>query len=55
MERAAFGFMHPGRVDVIAGGSLVLCRTMQAYDLDQVVASETDLLDGIVYRLSLRG
>ena len=54
-DRAAFGFMHPGRVDVIAGGSLVLCRTMQAYDLDQVVVSEADLLDGIVYRLSLRG
>lgn len=52
-ERAAFGFMHPGRVDVIAGGALVLCRTMQAYDLDEVVAGETDLLDGIVYRLSL--
>ncbi len=52
-DRAAFGFMHPGRVDVIAGGSLVLCRTMQAYDLDEVVAGETDLLDGIVYRLSL--
>jgi len=55
VERAAFGFMHPGRVDVIAGGSLVLCRTMQAYELDQVVVSEADLLDGIVYRLSLRG
>jgi exopolyphosphatase/guanosine-5'-triphosphate,3'-diphosphate pyrophosphatase len=54
-ERAAFGFMHPGRVDVIAGGSLVLCRTMQAYELDQVVVSEADLLDGIVYKLSLRG
>lgn len=52
-ERAAFGFMHPGRVDVIAGGALVLCRTMQAYELDEVVVGETDLLDGIVYRLSL--
>lgn len=52
-DRAALGFMHPGRVDVIAGGSLVLSRTMQAYGLDEVIAGETDLLDGIVYRLSL--
>ncbi len=50
-ERAALPFMHPGRVDVIAGGALILQAAMTAGGFDTVVVSETDILDGIVYRL----
>lgn len=52
-ERAALPFMHPGRVDIIGGGALVLRESMAAFDLDAVTASETDLLDGIVCTLAL--
>jgi exopolyphosphatase/guanosine-5'-triphosphate,3'-diphosphate pyrophosphatase len=49
-ERAALGFMHPGRVDVIGAGALVwheVVRRMAALGVDRVVASEHDILDGI--------
>lgn len=51
-ERAALPFMHEGRVDVIGGGAMVLRALMRAYGQDEVIASETDILDGIVYRLA---
>ena len=51
-ERAGEPVMHPGRVDVIAGGALVLRQIMRRLPVDSVVASETDLLDGIVYTLA---
>lgn len=55
-QRAALGFMHPGRVDVIGAGALiwseVVARVTQAVAdgggrLDQVITSEHDILDGI--------
>jgi len=52
-QRAALPFMHPGRVDVIGGGALVLRESMVVLGIDSVTASETDLLDGIVCTLSL--
>lgn len=52
-QRARLPFMHPGRVDVIAGGALVLAESMAAARATEVTASETDLLDGIVSRLAL--
>lgn len=48
---AALGYMHPGRVDVITAGSLVLSRVMLATGADSFVASESDILDGIAIRL----
>jgi exopolyphosphatase/guanosine-5'-triphosphate,3'-diphosphate pyrophosphatase len=50
-ERSALPYMHPGRVDVIAGGAMVLLAIMSAAGFDEVVVSETDILDGIVYSL----
>jgi exopolyphosphatase/guanosine-5'-triphosphate,3'-diphosphate pyrophosphatase len=44
-EIAALGYMHPGRVDVIAAGSLVLARVMLATGATEFVASESDILD----------
>jgi len=55
-ERAAFGFMHPGRVDVIGGGAVIWSRVLahvsdavtgQGGHLAQAVTSEHDILDGI--------
>ncbi|GAC58380.1 putative phosphatase [Gordonia hirsuta DSM 44140 = NBRC 16056] len=49
--RAALGPMHPGRVDVIAGGALVtaaLARELAARaGIEELVVSEHDILDGI--------
>lgn len=50
-ERAALGFMHPGRVDVIGAGALILDRIMREYGFGAVVVSERDILDGIAWSL----
>jgi exopolyphosphatase/guanosine-5'-triphosphate,3'-diphosphate pyrophosphatase len=51
-DRLALGYMHPGRVDVIAAGSLVLSEIMKATGARQFVASESDILDGMAYSLA---
>ncbi len=50
-QRAAHGYMHPGRVDVIGAGSLVLDRIMIATGAKEFVASESDILDGMAWSL----
>ncbi|NYG07407.1 exopolyphosphatase/guanosine-5'-triphosphate,3'-diphosphate pyrophosphatase [Phycicoccus badiiscoriae] len=55
-ERAALGFMHPGRVDVIGAGALVwheVVRRLAGQGVHRVISSEHDILDGIA--LSLAG
>jgi exopolyphosphatase/guanosine-5'-triphosphate,3'-diphosphate pyrophosphatase len=49
---AALGYMHPGRVDVITAGALVLSRIMAATGSSEFIASESDILDGIAWSLS---
>jgi exopolyphosphatase / guanosine-5'-triphosphate,3'-diphosphate pyrophosphatase len=51
-QRAAIPVMHPGRVDVIGGGALVLDRVMARFGFAQVVISEHDILDGIAWSLA---
>jgi exopolyphosphatase / guanosine-5'-triphosphate,3'-diphosphate pyrophosphatase len=51
-ERAAIGVMHPGRVDVIGGGALVLDRIMDRFGFTEVLVSEHDILDGIAWSLA---
>lgn len=46
-ERAAIGAMHPGRVDVITSGALILLAVMKRTGAREVVVSEHDILDGI--------
>ena len=46
-ERAALPVMHPGRVDVIGGGALVLRTVVDRFELAEVLVSERDILDGI--------
>lgn len=50
-EIAALPFMHPGRVDVIGAGSLVLSRILHFAKVDEYVASESDILDGMAWSL----
>lgn len=55
-ERAALGFMHPGRVDVIGAGALVWAEVVRRVQRDvagvgrvlgPILTSEHDILDGI--------
>ncbi len=50
-QRAAIGVMHPGRVDVIGAGALVLDRIMTVFGFAEVLVSEHDILDGIAWSL----
>jgi len=50
--RAVIGVMHPGRVDVIGGGALVLDRIMRRFGFGEVLVSEHDILDGIAWSLA---
>ena len=47
--------MHPGRVDVIGGGALVLDRVMRRFGFAEVLVSEHDILDGIAWSLATPG
>lgn len=51
-DRAAIPVMHPGRVDVIGAGALILDRIMERYGFTDVVVSEHDILDGIAWSVS---
>jgi exopolyphosphatase/guanosine-5'-triphosphate,3'-diphosphate pyrophosphatase len=51
-KRAAMPVMHPGRVDVIGAGALVLRVIMDEFGSADVVVSEHDILDGIALRLA---
>ena len=62
-ERAALGFMHPGRVDVIGAGALVWHDVVSRVrdevaaagrELTEVVTSEHDILDGIAWSAAER-
>ncbi len=46
-ERAALPVMHPGRVDVIGAGALVLRVLVDQVGVAEIVVSEHDILDGI--------
>jgi exopolyphosphatase/guanosine-5'-triphosphate,3'-diphosphate pyrophosphatase len=50
--RAKIGVMHPGRVDVIGGGALVLDRIMRRFGFAEVLVSEHDILDGIAWSMA---
>jgi len=50
-ERLALGYMHPGRVDVIPAGALVLSEIIKATGATGFVASESDILDGMARSL----
>nr|WP_203634151.1 Ppx/GppA phosphatase family protein [Streptomyces sp. SID10815] len=51
-ERAAIPSLHPGRVDVIGAGALVLLAIMERTGAEEVVVSEHDILDGIAWSMA---
>jgi len=54
-QRAGIPVMHPGRVDVIAAGALVLDRVLARFGFAEVVASEHDILDGMAWSMVTSG
>ncbi|HEU5035362.1 MAG TPA: exopolyphosphatase [Nocardioides sp.] len=50
-ERRALPSMHPGRADVIGAGALILSRVLLRSGVDELVVSESDILDGIAWSL----
>ena len=51
-ERARIPVMHPGRIDVIGAGALILDRLMIQLGLAEVLVSEHDILDGIAWSIA---
>lgn len=51
-ERLQYPVLHPGRADVIGAGALILRRIMERTAMADVVASESDILDGIALSLA---
>lgn len=51
-QRAAVPVIHPGRVDIIAAGALILRCVTDRAGVDEVIASEADMLDGIAWELA---
>ncbi|MFE3523606.1 exopolyphosphatase [Streptomyces sp. NPDC059161] len=51
-ERTRIPVLHPGRVDVIAAGALVLLAVMERTGAREVVVSEHDILDGIAWSVA---
>jgi exopolyphosphatase/guanosine-5'-triphosphate,3'-diphosphate pyrophosphatase len=51
-QRAALPYMHPGRVDVIGAGALVLDRIVRRIKVESIVVSEQDILDGIAISIA---
>ncbi len=55
-HRAALGYMHPGRVDVIGGGALILDTLVRLVTeraaITEITVSEHDILDGLALSLA---
>ncbi|BBJ43203.1 hypothetical protein SSPO_059210 [Streptomyces antimycoticus] len=51
-ERAEIPVMHPGRVDVIGAGAVILLSIMERTGAREVVVSEHDILDGIAWSIA---
>jgi exopolyphosphatase/guanosine-5'-triphosphate,3'-diphosphate pyrophosphatase len=50
-EIRALPSMHPGRADVITGGALVEARIAARLNVEELIVSESDILDGIALQL----
>jgi len=50
-ERSAVPVIHPGRVDVIGAGALILQRLYDRIAVEEVLVSEHDILDGVALSL----
>jgi exopolyphosphatase/guanosine-5'-triphosphate,3'-diphosphate pyrophosphatase len=46
--------LEPGRVDVIVGGAVILVSVFRTFGFDEMLTSESDILDGVVRDLTDR-
>ncbi len=53
-EIRALPSMHPGRADVITGGTLIAARVAARTPVPEMIVSESDILDGIALELLSR-
>ena len=44
--------LEPGRVDTIVGGAVVLVTVLRAFEIDELLVSEDDILDGLARSLA---
>jgi len=44
--------LEPGRVDVIVGGAIILVTVLRTLGFDEILVSESDILDGLVRSLA---
>jgi exopolyphosphatase/guanosine-5'-triphosphate,3'-diphosphate pyrophosphatase len=51
-RRLEFPWMHPGRVDVLGAGGLILSQVLRRCATPTLVASEADILDGIAWSMT---
>ena len=51
-SRLATVSMRPLRADVIAAGALILERVLRRTTVDELVASQADILDGIAWSIA---
>jgi hypothetical protein len=54
-ERRDIPVMAPGREDVIPSGAAILVAVMQRWGFDRTIVSETDILDGLAWRMVENG
>lgn len=47
-DRAHNPGLERGRVDIIVGGMCILVKVMRHFDLDEIIVSESDILDGMI-------
>jgi exopolyphosphatase / guanosine-5'-triphosphate,3'-diphosphate pyrophosphatase len=50
-ERAALPVMAPGRGDVIVAGVVILQEALRRFGFEEVIVSETDILDGLAFEV----
>ena len=55
LDRASISVLHPGRIDVIGAGALVLDRVLARFGFSDVLVSEHDILDGIAWSVAGSG
>jgi exopolyphosphatase/guanosine-5'-triphosphate,3'-diphosphate pyrophosphatase len=51
-ERREIPSMTPGREDVITAGTAILVQAMRRWGFERALVSETDILDGLAFRLA---
>lgn len=51
-ERAQKAVIHPGRVDVLPAGALILRVLVAELAVQEVVVSEHDILDGLAWSIA---